>query len=65
MLPNYALGMGMADVYSNYQGNQYCSAIPHRQDFCTVLDKINMTNPCCKGRPPAPPDVVHDVPAND
>ncbi|KAF0293021.1 ATP-binding cassette sub-family A member 3 [Amphibalanus amphitrite] len=48
ILPNYALGMGMADIYSNYQGQQYCGTIACREQLCVLLDKLNMTNPCCK-----------------
>ncbi|XP_037074307.1 ATP-binding cassette sub-family A member 3-like [Pollicipes pollicipes] len=48
VLPNYGLGMAMADIYSNYQGIKYCAEKPEIEKICLVLKNLSLTNPCCK-----------------
>ncbi len=41
IFPNFAFGQGLADLYTNYQANQFCGELVQ---YCTV-----QKNPCCIG----------------
>ncbi len=49
ILPNFCFGMGLQDIYTNYQNKKICTQYD-LDTVCTVLASIpNATNPCCPG----------------
>ena len=44
-LPNFCLGQGLMDYYSNYEFLEVCKPIVVNPMFCKAFP-----NPCCKGK---------------